>query len=121
MDALLHVGRSAAVVAGLPERGEPVISIRRISLGGGFRYLMESVAGGDGAAEGTSPLTRYYAESGTPPGIFLGSGLCDLNGGRGVESGSEVTEDHLRNMLAACADPVSGEPIGSAPRAPRGG
>jgi hypothetical protein len=82
--------------------------MRRISLGGGFRYLMESVAVGDGAAERTNSLAGYYAESGTPPGVFLGSGLADLNGGRGVERGAPVTEEHLRNMLAACADPISG-------------
>ena len=51
-----------------------VISIRRISLGGGFRYLMESVARGDGATERSSSLASYYAESGTPPGVFLGVG-----------------------------------------------
>ena len=33
-----------------------MISIRRISIGGGFRYLMNSVAGGDGAAEPSSCL-----------------------------------------------------------------
>ncbi len=48
-----------------------MISIRRISLGGGFRYLMDSVARGDGAAEPSSSLAAYYAESGTPPGCFL--------------------------------------------------
>jgi hypothetical protein len=85
-----------------------VISIRRVSLGGGYRYLMESVAAGDGAKEPSSPLARYYVESGTPPGIFLGKGLADLDGGRGVTSGSQVTEEHLRLMLAGCADPVSG-------------
>jgi conjugative relaxase-like TrwC/TraI family protein len=121
MDTLLHVGQSVATVVALSEKGRTVISIRRISLGGGFRYLMESVAAGDGAAERSSPLARYYAESGTPPGHFLGSGLADLDGGRGVEYGSDVTEGHLRNMLAACADPVSGEPMGSLPKAPRGG
>ena len=62
-----------------------MISIRRISLGGGFRYLMESVAKGDGAAERTTDLARYYAESDTPPGVFLGAGLADLDGGRGSE------------------------------------
>jgi hypothetical protein len=97
-----------------------VISIRRISIGGGFRYLMESVAAGDGAGAGSSSLTAYYTESGTPPGVFLGAGLADLDGGRGVEPGSQVTEEHLRNMLAICADPVSGEPVGTAPRAPAG-
>ena len=98
-----------------------MISIRRISLGGGYRYLMESVARGDGAAERSSPLSRYYASSGTPPGVFLGRGLRDLDGGRGVEAGSQVDESHLEAMLAGCADPVSGEPVGAAPKAPRGG
>jgi conjugative relaxase-like TrwC/TraI family protein len=92
-----------------------VISIRRVSLGGGYRYLMESVAAGDGAKEPSSPLARYYVESGTPPGIFLGKGLADLDGGRGVTSGSQVTEEHLRLMLAGCADPVSGESVGAMP------
>jgi conjugative relaxase-like TrwC/TraI family protein len=91
-----------------------MISLRRISLGGGYRYLMESVATGDGAARSNS-LARYYAESGTPPGVFLGTGLADLDDGRGVATGSEVTEEHLRNMLAACADPISGEPLGRTP------
>ena len=62
-----------------------MISIRRISLGGGFRYLMDSVARGDGDAEPSSSLASYYAASGTPPGVFLGAGLADLDGGAGVK------------------------------------
>jgi len=93
-----------------------VISIRRISLGGGFRYLIDSVARGDGTTEPSSSLAAYYAESGTPPGVFLGSGLADLDGGKGLERGSQVSEEHLWNMLVACSDPVSGETIGSLPR-----
>jgi conjugative relaxase-like TrwC/TraI family protein len=93
-----------------------VISIRRISLGGGFRYLIDSVARGDGETEPSSSLAAYYAESGTPPGVFLGSGLADLDGGKGLERGSQVSEEHLWNMLVACSDPVSGETIGSLPR-----
>jgi len=102
-------------------RGPGVISIRRISLGGGYRYLMESVAAGDGAADRSNGLARYYASSGTPPGVFLGAGLAELNGGRGVAVGSLVAEEHLEAMLAGMADPVTGEPVGSTPRAPRGG
>jgi len=98
-----------------------VISIRRVSLGGGYRYLMESVAVGDGAAGRSNDLSRYYASSGTPPGVFLGAGPADLDGGRGVETGSEVTEKHLEAMLAGCADPITGEAVGGTPKAPRGG
>jgi len=93
-----------------------VISIRRISLGGGFRYLIDSVARGDGTTEPSSSLAAYYAESGTPPGVFLGAGLADLDGGKGLEAGSQVSEEHLWNMLVACSDPVSGETVGSLPR-----
>jgi len=97
-----------------------VISIRRISLGGGFRYLMDSVAAGDGAPE-RSGLSRYYTASGTPPGVFLGAGLAELDAGRGLPAGVEVSEEHLARMLVEVTDPVTGTPLGSAPRAPRGG
>jgi hypothetical protein len=92
-----------------------MFSIRRISLGGGFRYLMDSVAAGDGGPEQSNNLTRYYAESGTPPGVFVGAGLADLADGKSVENWSEVTEEHPVNMLGACADPITGEPLGSTP------
>ncbi|MGO9878781.1 MAG: MobF family relaxase [Acidimicrobiales bacterium] len=97
-----------------------MISIRRISLGGGFRYLMNSVAAGDRNPEPSKGLAHYYASTGTPPGVFLGRGLADLDGGRGVVWGSQVSEENLSNMLGACTDPVSGEPVGSRPRAPAG-
>jgi TrwC relaxase len=95
-----------------------LISIRRVSLGGGYRYLLRSVAAGDGAG-GTNALARYYAASGTPPGVFMGAGLAHLDGGRGVAPGTQVSEEHLERMFVACADPVSGEPLGAAPKAPR--
>ena len=98
-----------------------MISIRPVSLGGGFRYLMNSVAAGDGNPEPSKGLAHYYASTGTPPGVFLGNGLADLDDGRGVVPGSQVSEEDLSNMLGACSDPVSGEPVGARPRAPAGG
>jgi conjugative relaxase-like TrwC/TraI family protein len=95
-----------------------VISIRRVSLGGGYRYLMQSVAAGDEATPRPEGLTAYYAASGTPPGRFLGAGLADLDGGRGVEKGTQVSEEHLYRMLVELCDPVTGEPLGGAPKTP---
>ena len=101
---------------GPSRRGEQaVISLRRMTLGSGYRYLMESVAVGDGAPGHSSNLTRYYAESGTPPGVFLGAGLAGLDDGRGVEPGSQVTEQHLFNLLGMCADPITGQALGRQP------
>jgi len=93
-----------------------VLTIRRLSMGSGFKYLMDSIAVGDGKPDQTSNLTRYYAESGTPPGVFLGAGLAHLDGGNGVEHGSQVSEEQLQNMLGLIVDPVSGEALGAVPR-----
>jgi conjugative relaxase-like TrwC/TraI family protein len=94
------------------------VSIRRMTTGSGFRYLMESVARGDGAVERSSPLTRYYAESGTPPGRFVGGGLAGLAGGAGVDAGTQVSEEMLRYMLQRVVDPITGQPLGRRPRTP---
>ena len=91
-----------------------MISIRRMSLGSGYRYLMESVAVGDGAGRGSS-MVDYYAASGTPAGRFLGAGLAALDDGNGVATGSVVSEEQLFLMLGMCADPVSAKPLGRAP------
>ncbi len=95
------------------------MSIRRMSLGAGYRYLMSSVARADGSGHAASALTRYYAESGTPPGRFLGRGLAGLDNGSGVAVGSPVSEEHLFRMLGMLQDPVTGEQLGRSPR--RGG
>ena len=94
------------------------VSIRRMTLGSGFKYLMSSIAQSDGAAEHASALTRYYAESGTPPGRFMGAGLPGLADGKGVAVGAQVSEEHLFRMLGMLQDPITGEQLGRAPRRP---
>ncbi len=93
-----------------------MLTIRKLSLGQGYRYLMDSIAVGDGRVDQSSELTRYYAESGTPPGRWKGNGLADLGGGKGIQHGSEVTESQLWNMLGLVADPLTGDPVGQALR-----
>lgn len=93
-----------------------VVSIHPLARGEGLAYLMSTVARGDGAVDLSCPLTRYYAEAGTPPGRFIGGGLKHVDGGRGVAVGAEVTEEHLTNMLAVIGDPITGEPLGARSR-----
>jgi conjugative relaxase-like TrwC/TraI family protein len=93
------------------------VSIRRMTLGSGYKYLMSSVAQSDGASQHSSALTRYYAESGTPPGRFIGQGLAGLGNGIGIDPGTQVTEEHLFRMLGMVQDPLTGEQLGRPPRA----
>lgn len=87
--------------------------MRVMSAGDGYRYLLKSVASGDGDRDMATALTRYYAEKGTPPGRWLGSGLAGIGDGvLGVEA--EVTEEHLRRLLGQGRDAVTGEPLGRA-------
>jgi len=95
------------------------MSIRRMSLGAGYRYLMSSVARADGDGSAASALTRYYAESGTPPGRFLGVGLAGLADGTRLAAGAMVTEEQLWRMLGMLQDPVTGEQLGRPPIARR--
>jgi conjugative relaxase-like TrwC/TraI family protein len=95
-----------------------MMTIRRLSIGAGYKYLLKSIAAGDGP-EGTdrSDLVRYYSETGTPPGVFLGAGLVGLDDGRGVAVGQSVSAENLQRMLQDCADPITGEVLGRVPGA----
>jgi hypothetical protein len=44
------------------------VSMRVMSAGDGYEYLLQSVAAGDGHRSLTMPLIAYYAEKGTQPG-----------------------------------------------------
>ena len=55
------------------------VSIKKMSAGDGYRYLLRTVAVGDGDRSLSTPLTRYYAETGSPAG--------PVDGVRGGEPG----------------------------------
>ena len=64
--------------------------MRVMSAGDGFRYLLKTVADGDGNRSLGTPLTRYYQEKGTPLGYWLGSGIAGL-GDRELAVSAEVS------------------------------
>ncbi|MGR0221548.1 MobF family relaxase [Agromyces sp. ZXT2-6] len=88
------------------------VSMRVMSAGDGFRYLLRTVAAGDGDRSLSTPLTRYYSAEGTPPGRWMGSGLHAL--GSTIVEGSEVSEEQLQRLIGLGRDPVTGEPLGRA-------
>lgn len=81
-----------------------------MTAGDGYRYLLNSVVTGDGDRDAASALTRYYLESGTPPGAWIGSGLVGLFGD--ISAGSPVNEEQLRRLMGFGQDPNSGEQLG---------
>ncbi len=91
------------------------VSMRVMSAGEGYRYLLRTVAVGDGRRDFATPLTRYYEEKGTPPGFWLGSALPGFGAGELVPR-AEVTERQLRRLLGGGLDPITGQALGSAYR-----
>nr|WP_246057084.1 MobF family relaxase [Nocardioides eburneiflavus] len=89
------------------------VSMRVMSAGRGYDYLLKSVVRGDRDMDGSTALTSYYTEEGTPPGRWLGSGLHALGSGE-VTQGDEVTPQQLALLLGSGRDPVTGDPLGRA-------
>lgn len=87
--------------------------MRVMSAGDGYKYLLKSVAAGDGNRDLSTPLTRYYAEAGSPPGFWLGSGVASLGDGQLVP-GDTVSEAQLQLLLGMGRDPITGAPLGRA-------
>lgn len=89
------------------------VSMRVMSAGGGYKYLLKSVAAGDGDRSLSTPLTRYYAEAGSPPGFWLGSGITAFGAGN-LTASSRVSEQQLQLLVGMGRDPLTGAPLGRA-------
>lgn len=89
------------------------VSMRIMGAGEGYRYLLRTVASADGERALSTQLTRYYAEQGTPPGRWMGSGLAKLGHGE-IHEGAQVSEPQLQLLVGMGLDPVTGNPLGKA-------
>ncbi|ACV05706.1 Multifunctional conjugation protein TraI [Kytococcus sedentarius] len=89
------------------------VSMRVMSAGDGYKYLLRTVAAADGDRELSTPLTRYYLEAGTPRGQWLGSGVASLGKGQ-LAVGNRVSEAQLQLLMGMGRDPITGDPLGHA-------
>lgn len=87
------------------------VSMRMMSAGDGYKYLLKSIAAGDGDRSLSTPLTRYYAEAGNPPGFWLGQGLASRGHGE-LAGGSQASEAQLQLLIGMGHDPITGEAPG---------
>ncbi|WP_091493503.1 MobF family relaxase [Microbacterium pygmaeum] len=86
--------------------------MRVMSAGDGYKYLLRTVAAGDGIRSLSTPLTRYYSADGTPPGRWMGTGVDAL--ASSIRPGDSVTEAQLQMLIGMGRHPVSGAPLGRA-------
>ena len=86
------------------------VSMRLMSAGDGVRYFFESVAAGEGDRDLSTPLTRYYQETGCPPGRWTGSGVASLDST--LTAGDAVSEVQLQLLIGEGRHPVTGELLG---------
>lgn len=89
------------------------VSMRVMSAGDGYKYLLKTVAAADGNRPLSTPLTRYYMEEGTPPGRWLGTGVAALGKGE-IQVGDRVSEHQLQLLMGRGHDPITDEPLGRA-------
>ncbi len=87
--------------------------MRIMSAGDGYRYLLASIAAGDGHRSLSTPLIDYYTQTGTPPGYWLGAGIAGLGTDEHrVDPGGAISEEQLRRLLGQGRDPMTGAPLG---------
>ena len=89
------------------------VSMRVMSAGDGYKYLLRTVAAADGDRALSTPLTRYYVEAGTPPGQWLGAGVASFGQGQ-LAVGDRVSEAQLQLLMGMGRDPITGDPLGHA-------
>ncbi len=87
------------------------VSMHVLRAGDGVAYLLRTVVSGDGDRSLATPLTRYYAEAGTPPGTWMGSGVSEFGNGE-LAPGDTVTAAQLQNLLGEGRDPITAEALG---------
>ncbi|NEE01506.1 MobF family relaxase [Phytoactinopolyspora halotolerans] len=89
-----------------------MMSLKELHAGDGYTYLLRHVVDAEGMAGTVSPLSRYYAESGNPPGWWMGTGLTGLAHGSGIDAGSVVTEAQMERLFKHGTDPATAVPLG---------
>jgi TrwC relaxase len=79
------------------------MSIHKLNAGSGYDYLTRQVAALDATEKGHVGLASYYTERGESPGLWIGSGIADIDG---LNAGDAVTAEQMRALFGAGMHPL---------------
>lgn len=82
------------------------MSVHKLTAGSGYDYLTRQVAAQDVTERGHSGLASYYSAQGEAPGLWIGSGLADLDG---LNAGDPVTEEQMRSLFGSGRHPLAAQ------------
>jgi conjugative relaxase-like TrwC/TraI family protein len=82
----------------------PVISLKKVTAGSGYDYLIRQVAAQD-VTIGTG-LAAYYEQKGETPGVWMGSGLTGLDG---INPGDPLSEAQMKALCGHGLHPLADE------------
>jgi conjugative relaxase-like TrwC/TraI family protein len=80
------------------------MSIHKLTAGAGYDYLTRQVAALDATEKGHTGLASYYTERGETPGVWIGSGLTDIDG---LAAGDPVTAEQMRALFGCGLHPLA--------------
>lgn len=80
------------------------MSLHKLTAGSGYDYLTRQVAAMDATDKGHTGLASYYTEKGETPGVWVGSGMEELEG---LDAGDIVTADHLQALFGSGHHPLA--------------
>jgi conjugative relaxase-like TrwC/TraI family protein len=80
------------------------MSIHKLTAGSGYDYLTRQVAALDATEKGHTGLASYYTERGESPGVWIGSGMDEIDG---LTSGDPVTAEQMRALYGHGLNPLA--------------
>ncbi|HPE12018.1 MAG TPA: MobF family relaxase [Actinomycetota bacterium] len=80
------------------------MTVHKLTAGSGYDYLTRQVAAQDATERGHSGLASYYSAKGEAPGVWVGSGMANLEG---LDAGDPVTEEQMRNLFGSGRHPLA--------------
>src|SRR5215208_5403186 len=104
----MHAGTYPRVGVTAPRAESPfgvvTMSVHKLTAGSGYDYLTRQVAALDATEKGHTGLASYYTERGESPGVWIGSGMDEIDG---LSAGDSATAEQMRALFGCGLHPLA--------------